>query len=131
MSTKVCLTCLTVDPKFVQRGECTSCGSDAGTTVVLASVVEGGWWHREPLVGLAGGLLYFRDGGIALLHLCDRGKRGRVVCAPFLQTKTSPVRGPVGHTVTGGLGAVTVDPSVACGDCGLHGWVRSSEWVPA
>jgi hypothetical protein len=56
-------------------------------------------------------------------HLCDRGDKGTIICAPALQLDGG------GHTwdpVT-----VTVTPSILCPDCGTHGFVRNGEWIPA
>lgn len=72
-------------------------------------------------------LLFYDDGTVRFRHLCDRTAldRGVVICAPALQT------GPHGdghRVVDDGGSAVTVEPSIACPDCGTHGYVRSGIW---
>lgn len=64
-------------------------------------------------------------GDVRFLHRCDRTpqNRGVIICAPSLQIGN-------GHTI------VTRDPltivaSIACPDCGTHGWVTAGEWVGA
>jgi hypothetical protein len=66
-------------------------------------------------------LLRYRDGTYRVGHVCDRGDRGIIRCAPLLGEK---------HTV-GWSGRPSVYPSILCPDCGLHGFVRGGQWVPA
>lgn len=76
----------------------------------------------EPLPGMA--LLTYPDGRIAFRHVCDRGDRGVIVCAPFLRIDTGE------HQVTQRR-PFTIAPSILCPDCGTHGFVTDGEWVSA
>lgn len=76
----------------------------------------------ERLPGMA--LVLYPDGRIAFRHVCDRGERGVIVCAPFLQTETG------GHQVVS-RHPWTITPSILCPDCGTHGFVRDGQWVSA
>lgn len=92
---------------------------------ILARVTEPGWTTEVKLDGsgpLHASLLWYEDGTVRFQHHCDRGSRGLIVCAPALQT------GPhgTGHIVTSGP---TVTPSIACPDCGAHGFVNSGRWT--
>jgi hypothetical protein len=57
-------------------------------------------------------------------HVCDRGDRGVIVCAPELQIGH-------GHTVTGTAHGPTVMASISCPDCGTHGFVTEGVWTDA
>jgi hypothetical protein len=76
----------------------------------------------ESLPGMA--LVGYPDGRVAFRHVCDRGDRGVIVCAPFLQTETG------GHRVVS-RHPWTIAPSILCPDCGTHGFVRDGSWVAA
>ena len=76
----------------------------------------------EALPGMA--LVEYPDGRVAFRHVCDRGDRGVIVCAPFLQTDTG------GHQVVS-RSPWTITPSILCPDCGTHGFVRDGSWVSA
>lgn len=54
-------------------------------------------------------------------HVCDRGARGVIVCAPELQIDA-------GHTLTGTADGPTVTPSILCDDCGTHGFITNGVW---
>lgn len=102
----------------------------------LGRVVPRGWDRRVPVGGTVVMLRYppgvpedWDDQGVwRFEHWCDRktSARGVVVCAPLL----SPA-----HTVTETKGRIpsdlTVNPSILCPDCNLHGWVRDGVWTPA
>lgn len=85
-------------------------------------VVREGWTRREE-VGEAKALLSYADGVVSFEHVCDRGRRGVIVCAPRLQLEG-------GHTITRSDvdGPVTVQPSILCDDCGTHGFVTDGVW---
>jgi hypothetical protein len=85
-------------------------------------VVQTGWDRREE-VGDAKALLTYPDGVVQFEHVCDRGRRGVIVCAPRLQLEG-------GHVLTraGDDGPVTVTPSILCDDCGTHGFVTDGVW---
>lgn len=71
-------------------------------------------------------LLWYSNGEIRFRHLCDRTSSGRgvIICAPLLQIAEG------GHRVVQAV-PVTIEPSIQCGDCGLHGHVTDGKWVPA
>lgn len=73
-------------------------------------------------------LLLYGDGTVRVLHECHfiQGSRDRLVCAPALRIGD-------GHDIHAedigcGLMSITVSPSIACPDCGLHGFVRANRW---
>ncbi len=78
--------------------------------------------NGETLPGMA--LIEYPDGRVAFRHVCDRGDRGVIVCAPFLQTETG------GHQVVS-RHPYTITPSILCPDCGTHGFVTDNNWVSA
>lgn len=89
---------------------------------VTPRLVEDGWDTREEV---GGGIvaLHYPDGAIRVEHYCTRQRDGlSIICAPALQL------GGGGHTATGGLGHLTVTPSILCGDCGLHGHITDGTW---
>lgn len=66
-------------------------------------------------------IVFTAAGKVLFSHVCDRGERGILRCAPALQIGN-------GHTV------VTVDPltiiaSLLCPDCATHGFVCDGAWV--
>ena len=80
-----------------------------------------GWIHSDR-VGLDKALLTYADGTVRFEHVCDRGRRGVIVCAPALQIGN-------GHTLTRATdGRATVRASILCDDCGTHGWVTDGLW---
>ena len=89
----------------------------------LGDCVETGWHERTPL----GGDLYllrFGSNELRLEHICDRGERGIVRCAPQICTD------PGFHSILG-VDPLTISPSILCGDCGLHGYIRDGTWTTA
>ena len=66
-------------------------------------------------------LVHYPDGRVAFRHVCDRGDRGLVVCAPFLRLRD-------GHRLVS-WHPPTVEPSILCPDCGTHGFVTAGRWV--
>lgn len=83
-------------------------------------------------------ILFMEDARVLVSHLCDRrpgnaarnerfrADAGLVRCAPSLTP------GPGGHRVVDSTKAtLTIDPSILCEDCGMHGWVRDGRWVTA
>lgn len=84
-------------------------------------VVERGWTHAD-VIDSGYRLLTYGDGTIRFEHLCDRGPRGVIVCAPRLQIGH-------GHTLTRNAeGQPTVRASILCDDCGTHGFVTDGKW---
>lgn len=90
---------------------------DIGHDVYLSRVVDadGNWigileWHECPAMqnvnasGLSAGGVNFEN-------------------AP------NSVKGPRWHLVSGD--PLTIEPSILCRTCGLHGWIRQGRWVPA
>jgi hypothetical protein len=67
-------------------------------------------------------MLQMDDATWRISHLCDRraSNRGIIRCAPELSD---------GHHIALVDGKVTVDPSILCSDCGLHGYIRDSMWL--
>lgn len=68
--------------------------------------------------------LCWSEGQFRLRHLCDRSASGRnvIICAPVLSQHFVQWVPEAGYTV---------QPSILCPDCGLHGWIRANEWQPA
>lgn len=90
----------------------------------LGAVMRPGWVQADRL-DLGAALLTYADGSVAFRHLCDRGERGVIVASPLLRIGA-------GHTLTRDeQDRPTVDPSVQCGDCGAHGWVKAGRWTTA
>lgn len=91
---------------------------------LLGDLIEfvGGDVRNEALPGMA--LLGYPDGRIAFRHVCDRGDRGLIVCAPFLQLENG------GHQLVA-RHPITITPSILCPDCGTHGFVTNGQWVAA
>ena len=87
-----------------------------------------GWTHADPIGSLdrrALRLLTYQDGTVRFEHRCDRGERGTIICAPALMLGQ-------GHTLTrNDLGQPTVRASIACPDCGTHGFVTDGRWSDA
>jgi hypothetical protein len=94
--------------------------------------VEPGWDRADDIAnpdGPAYRLLHWTRGaspGVGFEHLCDRGDRGQITCAPRLD--------PAGHQVTmvvcgDGQTRPTVTPSILCEDCDTHGFVTAGAWA--
>lgn len=70
---------------------------------------------------------FYPDGSIGIRHTCNRSVRpqdGRtVIIAPRLQLDGA------GHSVVSDQ-PLTINPSVGCSDCGLHGFVHDGRWEP-
>jgi hypothetical protein len=93
-------------------------------------LVEPGWTdsvYVTHLLGPSYRLLFYPDGSVRFEHRCDRGDRGTIICAPALTPEHSVDRG----VNRAQRNTVTVSPSIVCPDCGTHGFVRESRWVPA
>lgn len=76
-----------------------------------------GAWKHSPQPSSFHGVVRFE-------HVCDRGGRGVVICAPKLRIDE-------GHTLTCPIGGrTTVRPSILCPDCGTHGFVTDGVWEP-
>lgn len=67
--------------------------------------------------------LFYEDGRVGIEHRCKVVDDTQIICAPLLQLDG-------GHSITS-EDPLTVTPSIACGDCGLHGFIRDGRWVPA
>lgn len=81
---------------------------------------------RNPLVDSPPRALFYPDGTIRIEHKCKTIDDPvevdvLIICAP----KLSP-----GHRIVS-LEPLTVEGSIACPDCGLHGWAREGSWVAA
>ena len=95
---------------------------------VLAHCVEPGWVDAVLVPNLNGDpfrVLFYADGTARFEHRCDRAHRnaGVIVCAPLLQLEG-------GHRIVQ-LDPLTIEPSIACGDCMTHGFIRGGHWVSA
>lgn len=67
--------------------------------------------------------VHYPDGSIRIRHECTRPRDGRtLIVAPALQLAI-----PNGHRIVT-RDPLTVSPSIACGDCGLHGFIREGRW---
>lgn len=66
---------------------------------------------------------------LGIEHVCGRWPDEQEPDGEFLKC-IAPTLAP-GHTVTRSGGQVTVAPSIACPDCGLHGFIREGRWTPA
>lgn len=98
---------------------CRTC--DGMAHLNLPAMVPKGW-TREDRLGGGRSLLTYPDGSVRIRHVCDRGSRGTIICAPLLQLGA-------GHTLTRNqFDRATVTPSIACPDCGLHGFVTDGAW---
>jgi hypothetical protein len=64
--------------------------------------------------------VHYPDGTIRIEHQCKVVSDTRFVIAPSLQLEN-------GHTVTQ-IEPLTVQPSIACPDCGLHGYIIEGAW---
>lgn len=70
-------------------------------------------------------LLFYSDTDVRFDHLCDRGPRGIIFCAPRLAN----VNQPGGHQITGTRECPTVRASILCEDCGTHGFITDRKWA--
>lgn len=88
-----------------------------------------GWYLSEPLWRASDvdsqhvTALFYADGTIRVMHDCRIIDGQRLVVAPALQLNG-------GHRVVQEK-PLTVEPSVLCPDCGLHGFIRAGRWVSA
>ena len=64
--------------------------------------------------------VWYPDGRVRLRHECIR-PYVRLYTAPLLQLDG-------GHRITS-VDPVTVTPSIACSDCGLHGYITDGVWA--
>jgi len=88
-------------------------------------LVEPGWTDAVvcPAAGRDGvRALFYDDGRVGIEHRCKTIGEDRVICAPRLQLDG-------GHVITS-REPLTVTPSIACPDCGLHGFIREGRWLP-
>lgn len=79
----------------------------------------------EIIVRLGGEMALCRVTGVGYYfrHVCDRTASGRnvIICAPALSQH---------HIEFVPEAGFTVQPSILCPDCGLHGWLIANEWRP-
>ena len=90
------------------------------------NLVQEGWQDSTFIPHLAGPsyrILWYPNGTARFEHLCDRGERGVVVCAPALQLDG-------GHFIQQ-REPLTITPSILCPDCGTHGFITNGRWVKA
>lgn len=85
-------------------------------------------------VGSGVALVFFEDEthaphGIGVEHVCGRWPDEQEPDGEFVKI-VAPALHP-NHVVTKNGDAYTVRASIACPDCGLHGYVTNSEWSAA
>jgi hypothetical protein len=78
-------------------------------------------WNVGEHLGKPLSVLKYPDETYRFAHTCDRGDRGVIRCAPLLSL----------HTISTPDEGLNISPSILCSDCGIHGFVRNSEWVSA
>lgn len=94
---------------------------------VLASIQYDDWQSSTVIANLNdfGIRLLWRDGAKPRFeHRCDRSasNRGVIICAPSLHDD---------HVMSGTMEKPTVRASIACPDCGLHGFITDGRWLAA
>lgn len=99
-------------------------------TLPLPALIDTDWrwqWRIDGLTDCA--LLEYDSKVIRFQHVCDRGDRGVIICAPKLDAR---------HHVSLDLGAhyagpieLSVSPSIQCPDCGTHGFIERNVWRSA
>lgn len=78
-------------------------------------------WVKETPVGSGFTALHYPDGSIGISHECLLPRSGHnVLYAPKLQLDN-------GHSVVS-LEPLTISPSILCGECGAHGFIRDGVW---
>lgn len=103
----------------------------------LPDAVDQGYDTRFPLAQHeTGDRTPVEEGGVRLLQYRDGTYRVEHRCAcpglPESAIYAAPKLDPDGHRVSfDEEGRITVEPSIACSRCGLHGYARASVWVPA
>lgn len=65
--------------------------------------------------------LHYQDGSIRVRHHCKTIDGDEIWVAPALHLAG-------GHRVVQ-ANPLTVDPSILCPDCGLHGWIQDGRWT--
>lgn len=80
--------------------------------------------NKSTVIEVGSGIVVLVDGDeYRVQHDCDRGERGRFTTAPALRVgKYGP-----GHTIVC-ADPLTVEPSIQCPDCGLHGFITDGVW---
>lgn len=79
-------------------------------------------------VGSGVRLLHFDDGDIRVEHVCARWADPDEPDGVFVKIIAPGLS--LGHSVTARR-PTTIEPSILCSSCGLHGWVRAGAWVAA
>ena len=98
----------------------------------LPFIVEPGYTTSDYIPNRGGNsyrLLHYPNGTVRFEHVCDRGDRGVIICAPALQIGN-------GHTLgytpnQAGDMRPTVTPSILCPDCNTHGFITNGRWTDA
>lgn len=89
-------------------------------SAVRAVLVESGW-GTEVEVGSGITMLHYPNGAWRVRHMCTRPRDGNtLIIAPALQLDN-------GHSIVR-VDPLTVNPSIMCDDCGLHGFVTDGIW---
>lgn len=65
--------------------------------------------------------LHYPDGIIRIRHHCKTIDGDDIYIAPALQLAG-------GHRIVS-QDPLTIEPSILCPDCGLHGWIRDGQWT--
>lgn len=89
-------------------------------------LVEPGW-VESVLCDAAGApgvrALFYEDGRIGIEHRCKEVEPGQhIICAPRLRLE------PEGHRIVSRV-PLTIEPSISCPDCGLHGHITAGRWT--
>lgn len=87
----------------------------------IPDVTTPGWTSAEDH-GSGVSSLHYPDGKIRIRHTCNR-THITIINAPALQLTN-------GHTVVQ-REPLTVNPSILCDDCGLHGFITNGSWFSA
>lgn len=94
------------------------------TEIEQARCYDMGYYLSEPLGRSGVVALWYADGTIRVRHDCKVIDGVQLVVAPALQLDNG------GHRIVTKR-PLTVEPSVLCPDCGLHGFIREQQWVAA
>lgn len=96
----------------------------------MVFLVQPGWVFSHEIPDISSPavfeILHYSDGSMAFKHECkvDEDRRLLVMAPPLL-------RGKRGHHVNYKHDELTIEPSIVCPNCDLHGFVWDGVWAPA